>query len=472
MPDKATLSIYGSDDRIEVYQLDQFWQEKAKSTGAFIYSRDILNFSEDQFQLRSRKYSEYNALCPEENFFNQPVVSFCSGSLVAPDLILTAGHCLSVQYQCDDTSFAFDYEFNSKTDDPKLINKSSIYKCHSVIEHVYNENEDYALIKLDRPVLNRPILPISSSLFKPAVFQTVTMIGHPAGLPKKISNGVVLKNDSPHYFEANLDAFGGNSGSAVFNSQSGQIEGILVRGWGDFEIDKSRNCNKAVVFPEFPQDAEQVQKVANVAKFVENYNGSSSHLCSLSVNGQTSAMVSGDQLLSVSWSQFPHISGLKGFWHGSNGYDQIRTEAVDNLSSGQWKLRNQIGMSGSYLRWIEFRGANNEFICSTNKVTVEFINVPAECALSSEHEVILRETTNQLRVTGRGYNSENVKVLWSAYRDGKLVYDRVDFGKTSNDGFQFYNDGSIVGSYSAWVEVFSSEDALICKTQTSRFIVQ
>ena len=35
-------------------------------------------------------------------------------------------------------------------------------------------------------------------------------------------------------FTANLDTYGGNSGSPVFNSETHEVEGILVRGDTDF----------------------------------------------------------------------------------------------------------------------------------------------------------------------------------------------------------------------------------------------
>ena len=62
----------------------------------------------------------------------------------------------------------------------------------------------------------------------------LTVIGHPWGLPSKIAEGgKVLFSDQPQYFTTNLDTFQGNSGSAVFNSSSGVVEGILVRGRSD-----------------------------------------------------------------------------------------------------------------------------------------------------------------------------------------------------------------------------------------------
>jgi hypothetical protein len=39
---------------------------------------------------------------------------------------------------------------------------------------------------------------------------------------------------TPAFFVANLDTYGGNSGSPVFNSETHKVEGILVRGETDF----------------------------------------------------------------------------------------------------------------------------------------------------------------------------------------------------------------------------------------------
>jgi hypothetical protein len=47
-------------------------------------------------------------------------------------------------------------------------------------------------------------------------------------------NASVRSNVFVDYFGANLDAFGGNSGSPVFNENTGEVEGILVRGYQDY----------------------------------------------------------------------------------------------------------------------------------------------------------------------------------------------------------------------------------------------
>ena len=63
-------------------------------------------------------------------------------------------------------------------------------------------------------------------------------MGHPSGLPLKFANGAQVKDTSnASYFVANLDTYGGNSGSPVFNEDDGTVEGILVRGDTDFVRD-------------------------------------------------------------------------------------------------------------------------------------------------------------------------------------------------------------------------------------------
>jgi len=50
------------------------------------------------------------------------------------------------------------------------------------------------------------------------------------------------------WFTADLDTYGGNSGSPVFNARTHEVDGILVRGEMDFEFhsgcQKSKRCGK------------------------------------------------------------------------------------------------------------------------------------------------------------------------------------------------------------------------------------
>ncbi len=68
------------------------------------------------------------------------------------------------------------------------------------------------------------------------------VIGHPSGLPTKVADGAQVCTQKGTHFSANLDTYGGNSGSAVFNAKTNEVVGILVRGANDYTYDMGRRC--------------------------------------------------------------------------------------------------------------------------------------------------------------------------------------------------------------------------------------
>ncbi len=90
------------------------------------------------------------------------------------------------------------------------------------------------------------------------------VIGHPAGLPTKIAGGAQGRDRTNEgFFTANLDTYGGNSGSAVFNSLTGLVEGILVRGEQDYM--QKGDCRVSNLCPVDGCRGEDVTKISNVA---------------------------------------------------------------------------------------------------------------------------------------------------------------------------------------------------------------
>ncbi|OQB98875.1 MAG: hypothetical protein BWX80_03903 [Candidatus Hydrogenedentes bacterium ADurb.Bin101] len=99
------------------------------------------------------------------------------------------------------------------------------------------------------------------------------VIGHPSGLPKKIAFGSetrVRKNDAQGFFYANLDSYGGNSGSPVFNAEDGFVEGILVRGNTDFVL--NGDCFRSNILQNDNESPEQVSKSATFAGWIYGNN--------------------------------------------------------------------------------------------------------------------------------------------------------------------------------------------------------
>lgn len=227
--------VYGDDDRRDICQeKDAAKVERAASVAALVESRDISQASDGSYVLRTENFGTSYNLCPNERFVEQPVAAACTGFLVAPDLIVTAGHCVKSARHCTDALFVFDFKVDGKGQFANRLSADNVYHCQELLVSAAGESgNDFALIRLDRSVKDR----------RPLEFRTtgsvrsgdgLFVIGHPAGLPAKIAAGARVRAAHSGYFTANLDVYEGNSGSPVFNEQTGEVEGILVAGEEDF----------------------------------------------------------------------------------------------------------------------------------------------------------------------------------------------------------------------------------------------
>ena len=227
--------IYGSDDRIDLYQTQNSkLRSLADSTVALMPARSVTAAGAVS-NLDVEPYGTGNGLCKDEPFYDQVTAAFCSGSLVAPDIIMTAGHCITSQAACAGTKFVFGFAVKEKGKMPTSVATADVYGCSQLLgREQVNDGADWALVKLDRPVTGHA--PLKLNMTGTIANKTpIVVIGHPAGLPTKIAGGSEVRDNSKNgYFVANLDTYGGNSGSAVFNAKTGLVEGILVRGETDY----------------------------------------------------------------------------------------------------------------------------------------------------------------------------------------------------------------------------------------------
>jgi hypothetical protein len=101
------------------------------------------------------------------------------------------------------------------------------------------------------------------------------VIGHPEGLIQKYAGGATITKSTDTYrFEANLDAFAGNSGAPVFRSAGGEVEGILTGGGGDYRRRAFKTAEEGGGAPCYVVNdvclsgcgAEQVTRISNLAK--------------------------------------------------------------------------------------------------------------------------------------------------------------------------------------------------------------
>lgn len=230
----APQVIYGDDGRIDYFQItEQRVRDEANSTVALIRAANLTQQG-NVTNISTVPYGQGMSLCPGEPFYNQETAAFCSGFLVAPDTVVTAGHCITDQSSCINTRMVFGFKLTQKDLNPRSVPTENVYSCTQVVHSVsVPTGEDFAVVKLDRNVTQFSPL-IYRRTGKISVGDALHVIGYPAGLPLKISGGAEVRALQPEFLIANLDTYGGNSGSAVFNSVTGEVEGILVRGEMDF----------------------------------------------------------------------------------------------------------------------------------------------------------------------------------------------------------------------------------------------
>lgn len=262
--DNSEKVIYGTDDRKEPFQSTDAWKTRARSSVALV-SKSRLTDRGSFFSYSTSTFQSSQNMCSSERFSQQYVLPFCTGFLVKPDVIVTAGHCIDDQADCTKTSFVFDFGiYESGSQAPTQILKSKVYSCRRLLGRAYGAGlePDWAVIQIDRPVCDRDSLPMSQR--RATVGTPLVLIGHPAGLPTKIADGANVRTNYTHFFDANLDSYGGNSGSPVFNANTGEILGILVRGETDYVAQNScRVSNRCSNSGCNGEDVTHIEKVSS-----------------------------------------------------------------------------------------------------------------------------------------------------------------------------------------------------------------
>jgi len=267
-------SIYGSDNRLDYFEASSDMQTLSNSVVSLWKSYKLVEKS-GKYKLSTMTLGDAKNLCPAEKFKDQKVGAFCSGSLVGKDLIMTAGHCITSETDCADTKFVFGFKVAAAGGaGADSIAKSEVYGCSRIVQRYLGDEHwwggfsvDYALIKLDRKVTGHTPLPINRS---GAISNGAKLfvIGHPSGLPLKVAADATVRSTSHRgYFVANLDTFGGNSGSAVFNLDTRKIEGILVRGADDYKPTPA-GCNTVATFEQTKGRGEDVTKIARLSSYI------------------------------------------------------------------------------------------------------------------------------------------------------------------------------------------------------------
>lgn len=269
-------ALYGEDNR-EYSTRSQLvdFVELSKSTAAMI-STARLSFFNEKAKIQGPSYKEYMEVCSDERFADDIIAAGCSGFLIGEDLLVTAGHCVDSQIQCQYNYWVFDFHIDQPTDNLTMtIPSDSVYRCKEIISFDYSQKtmNDYALIRLDRKVRDREPLAFRSK-GKIKEHTPLVLIGHPSGLATMIADDAQVlegENQNPYFFRTNLDAYGHNSGSAVFNQETGEVEGILVRGEQDFRYDKEAGCYRSNQCTDTTCVGEDVTRITVIPELFESH---------------------------------------------------------------------------------------------------------------------------------------------------------------------------------------------------------
>lgn len=161
-PGSESRGVFGEDGRQEVNDVSGI-SHYTNATAVMVPKDNVSGNKIYGYSLGQSLTKQFgvNRFDESVRFLDQPTVANCTGFLVAPQIIVTAGHCINSMEDANKWYWLFDYtnemawnlEGNYVTiDRNNLFEVSEILGSKLEGEEEY-ELEDYAVLKLDRVVI-------------------------------------------------------------------------------------------------------------------------------------------------------------------------------------------------------------------------------------------------------------------------------------------------------------------------------
>lgn len=246
------------DDRVDYYATTAALQAIGDSVAAQFEAGVLTDNGDGTFSIPTTTLADNNnPLCAGERFGDQPASASCTATLVAPDVLITAGHCLDENGTRVDLStirFVFDYAVRQEGVNPSTFNADQVYEASEIIglANVEGTADDWALVRLNRAVTGRTPVGVRSS-GEIAVGEGVVAVGFGAGLPIKFSDNATVQTLVDFGFEADFDIIAGNSGGPIINAATGLIEAVLSADQAIDDFRQDGDCFRATVCPQDPE---------------------------------------------------------------------------------------------------------------------------------------------------------------------------------------------------------------------------
>lgn len=273
---EALDAIYGVDNRIDFYEESDISRINNSYGVIALIENDSLKEFKKYYELNTisfedkvkLKFENKLKLCEDEKFKLQPLGAFCSGFVLSENLIVTAGHCFKDK-KLADIKFVLDFKLLSQGKINTVFPKNLVFTGKKVLmKSSIKEGIDFALIETNELIPSDRVLDVNR-LGYVKIKDEVYVIGHPLGLPLKIADGAQVRlNSNPLYFKANLDTYGGNSGSPVFSSITHEVVGILIKGEKDFV--NIKGCLESKPCPDKGCKGEDVLRISSISDLIKN----------------------------------------------------------------------------------------------------------------------------------------------------------------------------------------------------------